>query len=114
MLSDQELSVLKTRCMRAKLSGAAIARAEAIIDSLEDEAGGSAAGRNLPGSAAHILSLVVKVIAARSGATAKPKKKAPAKKKPAAKKKKASKKKAKKDGAPEDKDAPEDDTPSDN
>ena len=111
MLSDQELSELKTRCMRAKLSGASIAGAAQIIDSLEDEAGGSAAGRTLPGSAAHILSLVVKVIAARSGAVAKPKKapakKSPAKKKPAAKKK-ASKKKAKKDES-HDKNAPEDD-----
>lgn len=105
MLSDPELSELKSRCMRAKRSGAAIARASEIINNLEDEAGGSDAGRNLPGSAAHILSLVVKVIAARSGAAVKPKK-APAKKKPAAKKKKASKKKTKKDKS---EDAPSED-----
>lgn len=87
MLTDAELSQLKGRCLKAKRLGGAIANAELLISFLEDEAGGDDSGRHKPGSPAHLLLLVGKVQAARSGAAAKPK----AKKKKAAKKKAAKK-----------------------
>jgi len=105
MLTDTELSDLKGRCLRAKRLGGAIANAELLVSFLEDEAGGDDAGRHKPGSPAHLLLLVGKVQAARSGAAAKPVK---------AKKKAAKKKAAKKDAPAEDapaEDAPAEDAP---
>lgn len=87
MLSEQDLSTLRRRCLKATRLGSTIANAQAIIDSLEDEAGGADVPKGAAaGSAKHILNMVGKVQAARSGAAAKPKK---------AKAKKATKKKAK-------------------